>query len=112
MLIFLKGCKTSSPAPSERRRSLNVENLFAELYPVTSKWEKLGEALGLDEDRLDEIFTNNQSEEECLRDMLEVWFKKSYKPTWWKVANALHAIGEGQLAEQLSLMGKTRVAIL
>jgi len=71
---------------------------------VKSEWQKLGEALGLDEDRLDEIFTNNKSEEECLRVMLAVWFQKSWKPTWRVVANALVAIGENQLAERLYLM--------
>jgi len=108
--FYFKGCKTSSP-PSRQRRSLNVDNLFTELHSLSSEWQKLGEALGLDEDLLDEIFTNNESEEECLRVMLEVWFQKSWKPTWRVVANALVAIEENQLARQLDLLCKTGVEI-
>lgn len=107
LLIYFKGPETASPL-SEQQRSLNVDNLFTELYSVKSEWQKLGEALGLDEDRLDEIFTINESEEECLRVMLEVWFQKSWKPTWRDVANALVAIGEDQLPGRLYLMSKTR----
>jgi len=109
--LYFKGPKTASPL-LEQRRSLNVDNLVTELHSVKSEWQKLGEALGLDEDRLDEIFTINESEEECLRVMLEVWFQKSWKPTWRDVANALVAIGEDQLPERLYLMCKTGVAIL
>jgi len=108
--LYFKGPKTASPL-LEQRRSLNVDNLFTELHSVKSEWQKLGEVLGLDEDRLDEIFTINESEDECLRVMLEVWFQKSWKPTWRDVANALVAIGEDQLPERLYLMCKIRVAI-
>lgn len=109
--LYFKGHTTRS-SPSEQRRSLSVDNLFTELHSVKSEWQKLGEALGLDEDRLDEIFTNNESEEECLRVMLATWFQKSWKPTWRVVANALVAIGENQLTERLYLMCKTGVGII
>ena len=38
---------------------------------MASKWKELGETLSLDDDLLDEIFTNNETDGECLRDMLE-----------------------------------------
>jgi len=70
---------------------------------MNSKWQKFGEMLGIDEDLLDEIFTNHEMNEDCLRDMLEAWFKKSENPTWRAVTDALWKIGEGQLAESLYL---------
>jgi len=80
-----------------------LDNLFSELYPMNSKWQKFGEMLGMDEDLLDEIFTYHERDEECLRDMLGMWFKKSENPTWRAVTDALQKIGEGQLAESMYL---------
>ena len=83
--------------------SLNLDNLYTELHPINSKWQQLGEMLGIDEDLLDEIFTNHERDEECLRDMLEMWLKKSENTTWRAVTDALRKIGQGQLAELLYL---------
>ena len=51
----------------------------------------------MDEDLLDEIFTNNETDEECLKAMLEVWLQKSTNPTWKDVTDALSEIGKNQL---------------
>ena len=81
---------------------VNLENLFDTLHPaVTPKWKQLAEVLGVDEDLIDEIFTNNNGmDEECLKDILEIWLKKS-SPTWKSVADVAQKIGEDQLAESL-----------
>ena len=70
---------------------------------MNPKWQKFGELLGMDEDLLDEIYTNHVMDEECLRDMLGMWFNKSENPTWRAVTDTLRKIGEGQLAESLYL---------
>jgi len=80
--------------------SLNLDTLFTELHPtVTAKWQELGEALGIDEDLLDEIFTNNATDDECLRDALKQWLK--IRPACEDLSDALQKIGESQLAELL-----------
>ena len=85
---------------------VNLENLLDVLHPaVTSKWQQLGKVLGVDEDFIDIIFTNNEIDEECLKEILEVWIKKS-SPTWKDVADALRKTGETQLAESLYLKRK------
>ena len=71
---------------------------------MTPKWKQLGEVIGIDDDLLDEIFTNNERDEECLRAVLEVWMKKS--PTWGTVADSVQMIGEEQLAGSLYLKCK------
>ena len=48
----------------------------------------------MDDDLLDEIFTNNERNEECLRVMLELWLQKSMNPTWKAVTDALSKIGK------------------
>ena len=61
----------------------------------------------MDEDLLDEIFTNNEADEECLRAMLEVWLQKSTNPTWKDVTDAISESREDWLAEYLYLKCKT-----
>ena len=87
---------------------VNKENLLDALHPaVTPKWRQLAEVVGVDEDLIDEIFTNNNGiDEECLKDILDVWLKKS-SPTWKGVADALQRIGEDKLAESLYHKRKT-----
>jgi len=77
-----------------------LDTLFTELHPtVTAKWQELGEALGMDEDLLDEIFTNNATDDECLRVVLEQWLQ--IRPACKDLSDALQKIGERQLAELL-----------
>ena len=65
---------------------------------VSPKWQKLGELLGMDEHRLDEIFTNNKTNEEHLRAVLEVWLRKSNNSKWSDVDDTFSNIGKDYLA--------------
>ena len=83
-------------------RPLTLETLFTELHlTVTDQWKKLGALLKIDEDLLDEIFTINETDEECLKAMLEVWLQKSTNLTWKDVTHALKELGNVELAESL-----------
>jgi len=95
-----KSHTSNKPLPRQQS-SINLDILFSELYPMTPKWKQLAEVIGIDEDLVDEIFTNNEGDEECLRAVLEVWMKKS--PTWTTVTDSLNKIGEDQLAGSLYL---------
>ena len=54
----------------------------------------------MDEDLVDEIWTNNNGrDEECLKNFLDMWVMKS--PTWNDVTTALQKIGEDELAGSL-----------
>ena len=64
----------------------DLEHLLPGLMGVASKWKSLGEALSLDDDIVDEIFTNNETEEECLREMLERYLMRSdLKHNWEEI---------------------------
>ena len=57
--------------------------------PMVSKWKEIGEALYFDEDRLDEIFTNNEIDEACLQTMLEFYLKNSdFDHNWEEIEKA------------------------
>ena len=102
-ILYPKGHVTGYPPSTP----VNLENLFDALHPtVTPKWKLLGQVLGVDEDHIDEIFTDGETDEECLKNVLEVWIKKS-SPTWKEVADTVQKIGENKLAESLYIQCKT-----
>ena len=72
---------------------LSTEQLFSFLIPHASKWQSLGLALSLDEDRLDEVYTNNEREEDCLREMLVLYMMRSdLDHSWENIHTALKKI--------------------
>ena len=79
-----------------------LETLLTLLHPIASKWQALGEALSLDEDRLDEIYTNNEREEDCLREMLKYYMMNSdFQHSWEEMATVLKRINEEIIAERI-----------
>ena len=78
--------ETSSNLP------LTIEQLFPALLYLAPKWQSLGEALSLDEDRLHEIFTN-ETDEACLREMLKVYMMRSdLKHSWEEIKEAVNKV--------------------
>ena len=67
--------------------------------PHASKWQSLGEALSLDDDRLDEIFTNYEKDETCLEEMLELYLQRSdLNHSWEAIEAALEKVKEAESA--------------
>ena len=64
--------------------SLTVQRLCCHLLPLSSKWQSLGKALSLDEDCLDDIYTNNETDEACLLNMLELYMMRSDLDHSWE----------------------------
>ena len=90
------------PSPSH----FTVENLFNLLRNVAGKWKLLGEALSLDNERLDEISTNNSGDEVRLTGMLETYMERSdHNRCQEEICTALRGLGEEQLANLVSVLG-------
>ena len=82
---------TDAPSPIP----FTLEHLLPELLPLASKWQSLGEALSLDDDRLDEIFTNNETDDACLQEMLELYMiRPDLDHSWEEVQEAVKKIRE------------------
>ena len=78
------------------------KTLFSLLLSVADKWKEIGEALFLAEDILDEIYTNNKSNESCLQNMLSFYMMRSdLRHDREEVTNALRKVGEHSLAENV-----------
>ena len=91
VISFFVIAETSSDLP------LTVETLFPALLYLAPKWQSLGEALSLYEDCIDEIFTNNETDEACLRKMLEVYMMRSdLKHNWEEIHAAINKVESKQ----------------
>ena len=83
---------------------ISPENVKAMLWPVAKKWKKIGEALGQSEDILDEVYTNNETDECCMENAIELWVKY-HGLSWEKLATVLRGVGEEALANKCQGMG-------
>ena len=66
------------------------------LYCVAGRWKMIASGLGFNEDLIDEIDTNNETDEACLKDCVEKWAD----PSWERLSLVLRDLGEESLAQQ------------
>lgn len=79
------------------------------LYHIAAHWKEIAERLGFTEEDIDEIFTNNDPDAECLRDVLDRW--NNWVGNWQKLAQVLNDMGEDSLARQVGGDGECSVTI-
>lgn len=80
----------------------NLDMLLTELASLHHDWKELGAAMSFSEDLLDEIYTNNETDEGCFRDLLEYYMKKrDKKHSWAEIVSILKEIDVGDLADKL-----------
>ena len=95
------------PRDATTTSNFTVENLHQLLISVARKWRELGEILSLKEEILDEIFTNNNTDEACLWKMLVFYMMRSdLHHDWEEITNALLKMGEETLATEIGCTGK------
>ena len=71
---------------------------------MADRWQRLGVQLGLDINGLKALSKKNPSDpEQCLMDMLDMWLKqKGSAATWAIIVEAIQAIGDNALAENIA----------
>ena len=69
------------------------------LWGVAGRWKEIAEGLKFDEYLIDEIDTNNDTDEGCLQVCVEMWVTK-LQPSWEKLSHVLKELGEVELARQ------------
>ncbi|XP_064390944.1 uncharacterized protein LOC135338765 isoform X4 [Halichondria panicea] len=94
------------PPPALLPRQLPLlpthETLMDLLHNVDNKWENIAKALNFDEDRVDEIFTNNENEYLRLYELMEYYFMNVHcSHSWEEMVRVLTEIGEHSLAERI-----------
>ena len=81
------------------------DNLFDQLWPLHAQWKKLGSAMSLSEELLDEIFTNNEEDESCFRQVLDYYMGKHDKQhSWEEIVSILKKIEAKELAEKINTL--------
>ena len=80
----------------------DLSRLLRSAWEARSKWYNIGLELQLTPGTLDTIKADNDTVDDCFRDMLTTWLKGP-KPTLSLLAEALKSptVGYGQLAEQI-----------
>ena len=66
-------------APKEKLSLYDLDELLKYLRPIQEKWHDIGLQLGLPTEQLYGIATDNQTDEECLQSVLELWLGGSSK---------------------------------
>jgi hypothetical protein len=84
---------------SGNRGPPTVESVMSLLWGVRGRWKEIAEGLEFDEDLIDEIDTNNDTDEGCLQVCVEMWVTK-LQPSWEKLSHVLKELGEVELARQ------------
>ena len=91
------------------------EQLYAKLLPV-KKWKTvaaLAAQFKLNDGLIDEIYTNNERDEDCLEEVISYWYQNGdFQHTWSEVVTALEAIGEYTLAEDISAAHSQLILII
>ncbi|CAI8028055.1 hypothetical protein GBAR_LOCUS15989 [Geodia barretti] len=77
-----------------------VESVMSLLWGVAGRWKEIAEGLEFDEDLIDEIDTNNDTDEGCLQVCVGMWVTK-LQPSWEKLSHVLKELGEVELARQV-----------
>ena len=78
-----------------------LKDLLRELQEVT-EWQPLGQHLGLKTSDLDAIFEDNQTTDDCRREMLMLWMERDIECSWKKVTDALVRMEAVSLASQIA----------
>ena len=76
---------------------MSGEEMFELLFPIADKWKVLGGKLGCNEDHIDEVYTNNETDRECLHHLCDIYRKGKSRDS---IVRALQEIGETDLAEK------------
>ena len=72
------------------------------LYPITGKWQEIGELLGVDVDTIDSLYTSSLSNQVKMSKMLQSWLDNEPTPASWD--NILDII-EGPLQKRALALG-------
>ena len=96
LVVCLSTCVCVVPPP-RAAVDMSNEEMLSLLAHLSDKWKDLAERMGCSGDRLDEIFTNNETDLQCLCNLVDiyscVWSKK-------KMAAVLQEMGETELARK------------
>ena len=78
-----------------------LKDLLRELQQVI-EWKHLGQLLGLSESDLEAIYEENETTEDCRREMLLLWMEQDPDCNWKKIIDALIEMKAETLAAQIA----------
>ncbi len=84
--------------PSHYPTSLTPRDVYRELLPLASKWNKIGILLNIKPEQLDTIKSNNPEDvEDCLLETIKGWLNGiDPRPTWEELVEAVKPFNENK----------------
>ena len=78
----------------------SLRDAFKELFSIVSKWKTIGILLGLNEDLLQTIMSENTTEDNRLSGMLIKWRRQlNPRPTWKRLIDAVNEVNPAKAEE-------------
>ena len=72
--------------------SRDLDTICDDLYDARSKWEAIGEKLGVDPETITSISRNNKDDDDCLKEMIRFRLRFAFgsnKLTWKQILESL-----------------------
>ena len=85
--------------------SPTVDAVMFHLKVAAGRWETIADDLGINKELVEEIDSNNETNEACLQGCIEKWVT-TLSPSWEKLGRVLEDLGEHSLAEQVYSEGE------
>lgn len=77
-----------------------LQDAFAELLCIASKWKTIGTLLGIENYILENIKHNEKEADDCLQRMLSKWLKLvNPPPTWRNLIDAVKKVDEEKASQ-------------
>ena len=74
---------------------MELKDAFRKLLPIAVEWNNIGALLGIDENKLKAIKSEQQQVNNCLRAMISEWLNGvTPSPTWSKLADVVEPFNE------------------
>ena len=76
---------------------------------MADRWKELGGKVGISEDHLDEIYTNNPDNIQCLHNVVDIFYKMK-KQT--EIVQILRELGEQEIADKCDLPQESELTLM
>lgn len=78
-----------------------VEKLISQLHDITYEWEILGEDLGVQRSKINEIKLDKPKTELCYRTVLHTWYDSQELPCWEPIITVLKGMKMNRIASEI-----------
>lgn len=80
---------------------LDLQQKAPSVLSNLSKWQILGQKLGVDSERLAGLELSGKDPSQCMEEVIVLWVKKDHGASWEKLAHALDQMEEHEISRRI-----------